>query len=110
MKNITLKSGIILIFLFAASSISSANECVSLNEQSCLESKTCLLKQKPDKTYSCIKAIAKCEIGFIQWGENSESSCTNKNECRYISANCYCAPKVICRCGGGKPAMCVNDD
>jgi len=109
MKTITLKLGIILICLFAAISTSNANECTSLNEQSCIESNECILKQKTDKTYFCVNAATKCEIGFIQWGENSKSSCSNKSKCRYISANCYCSPKVVCRCGGGAPAMCVHD-
>lgn len=109
MKTIALKFGIILISLFIIMSAANASECASLDEQSCLESKECILKQKENKTYFCEMATTKCETDFIQWGENSKSSCIKKDECRYIPANCYCSPNVICRCSGGTPAMCVHD-
>ena len=110
MKNILPIVNVILICMFGVNFSAQANECVALEEQSCLESKKCILKQKTNKEYYCSEAKIKCEVGFVQWGKSSESSCTTNKECRYIPANCYCAPKVTCRCGGSAPAICASDE
>ena len=101
-----------ILVIMSIPNISFGVDCIKLNEQSCVESKECLLKQNADNKYICTKAVTGCEIGFIQFGDGSEKSCTKKSGCKFIPDNCYCPPGphglITCPCGGGPPAMCIK--
>jgi len=109
MKISPLIIGIAFICLVSSFSMSIAGDCGKLSEQTCIESNKCTLIQNRNKVYFCIRAISACEMGFVQWGETSQSSCISNKECRFVPQSCYCPPNVICRCSGGKPAMCVSE-
>jgi len=83
--------------------------CSGLSELDCLKSPDCMLHQiEKANSYQCRAADNSCETGFIQ-SIHQSLDCEMKSGCKYLPANCYCAPNKLCVCGGGSPAMCVPD-
>lgn len=85
------------------------NSCASLTELQCIKSSECTLSPVEINKYICRAATGKCELDFIQF-ENSKQSCETKQGCKYVPGNCYCPPDMLCRCGGGPPPKCVEQE
>lgn len=83
-------------------------ECGALGERACIASASCELEQVASNKYICRSAKNRCEVGFLQLGENQLVTCELKPGCKYVPANCYCQPDFRCRCGGGRPSQCVE--
>jgi hypothetical protein len=91
-----------------ASKEDKAATCRGLSETACLKSPDCILQQAESKSgYQCRVADNSCEERFIQ-SIHLDTDCDVKKGCKYVPANCYCAPGKICQCSGGTPAMCVT--
>ena len=83
------------------------SQCRQMGQQACLISPSCMLQQQAgDKSYQCRAAANACETNFSQ-SLNGKDDCEKRPECRYVPADCYCAPGQDCPCTGGAPAMCV---
>ena len=96
------------VVLKQASKEDKAATCRGLSETACLKSPACILqKDKSESGYQCRLAGNSCEEGFIQ-SLHLESDCDVKEGCKYVPANCDCAPGKTCQCSGGTPAMCVK--
>jgi hypothetical protein len=85
----------------------SANSCENFTELQCINSADCTLHQLGATVagYVCKAAADLCEKGFKQ-KSGTRADCESKDGCVFIPQNCYCAPDVICRCGGGPPSQC----
>lgn len=83
------------------------SQCRQMGQQACLISPSCMLQQQAgDKSYQCRAAANACETNFSQ-SLNGKDDCERRPECRYVPADCYCAPGQDCPCTGGAPAMCI---
>jgi hypothetical protein len=83
------------------------SQCRQMGQQACLISPSCMLQQQAgDKSYQCRAAANACEANFSQ-SLNGKDDCEKRPECRYVPADCYCAPGQDCPCTGGAPAMCI---
>jgi hypothetical protein len=103
----------VLLCFLASTLVAQAGEltqCNLLSELNCIKTPACTLVQKGVNDYQCRGAVGKCEVDFIQWGEKQIESCETKPGCKYVPGNCYCPPDVLCRCGGGKPPQCVEEN
>ena len=99
----------IAAFTFTTFTVAAESQsCSSLTELQCIKSTECTLKFVERNKYVCAPANGKCEVGFIQWGDNQVQSCESKSGCKYVPGSCYCRPDVICRCGGGEPPKCIE--
>jgi hypothetical protein len=85
----------------------SAESCEKLTELQCINSADCTLHQRGARGshYSCEAAANACERGFKQ-KSGTQADCESKTGCIFVPQSCYCAPDVICRCGGGPPSQC----
>lgn len=83
--------------------------CADIGEAACLESADCtlVLDETVEGGYRCRPAKPPCETGFRQ-GSDTEETCEAQGECRFQPGNCYCAPGVVCICGGGPPPTCTD--
>ena len=93
---------------FALSSVeATADNCEELAELHCINSAECTLHQLggAGTGYECKSAKNLCERGFKQ-KSGTVVECESKSGCVFVTQSCYCAPDVICRCGGGAPSQC----
>ena len=87
----------------------SSDPCQFYSETECIESSVCKLVpmlDAPKGQYACRRNRNACEEDFIQ-SRSGKVSCESKAHCSYQPGSCYCPPGLQCRCGGGRPAMCV---
>ena len=85
----------------------SVQNCSNLTELGCLKSSACILQlEENGNSYQCRAADNNCESGFVQL-LHQKPDCEAKLGCKYLPADCYCAPNENCQCRGGMPAMCV---
>ena len=108
---VTITKYLFVFFAFAFITFTVAAEpqsCSSLSELQCIKSSECTLNLVERNKYICAPDRGRCEVGFIQWGNNKVQSCESKRGCKYVPGNCYCQPDVICRCGGGEPPKCIE--
>lgn len=82
--------------------------CFAATESECIASPECtlFLSGGTQPSYRCREAVGPCETGFVQL-DGSADSCESKPGCGFEPANCYCAPGLVCVCGGGPPAQCT---
>jgi hypothetical protein len=84
--------------------------CAALSELACARSSACKLVQaQPERRggYVCRSNANRCEDGFVQRGDRNKETCEARSGCAFRFPDCYCPPDLNCRCGGGRPAMCV---
>jgi hypothetical protein len=85
--------------------------CARATELACVESTECTLDQvltENGKSYQCRPDVNECQRGFAQ-KTGSPEACEAKPGCRFVPASCYCAPDVLCVCGGGPPSQCAKE-
>ncbi len=82
--------------------------CESASEADCIVSGGCTLVVASERPgdYACVAARNACEEGFLQRDASAEE-CESKAGCRFVPAECYCPPDLVCVCGGGPPAQCT---
>ncbi len=87
---------------------SETESCDQFSELQCISSAACTLELISDSVgkYRCRTAENYCEEGFIQRTDRL-AECELKSGCFFQGQRCYCPPDVLCRCGGGAPAMCL---
>ena len=95
-----------MCFAFSSTE-ASAQSCDELTELRCIAAAECTLHQVADagNGYVCKVAANMCEHGFKQ-KSGTRSDCESKTGCVFVPQSCYCAPDVICFCGGGPPSQC----
>ncbi len=84
--------------------------CAELSEKGCLDSATCTLvpQAEAQRGYLCREARPPCETDFKQGTDRAED-CVAKSGCTFDPGRCYCAPDVVCICGGGPPPRCIPE-
>jgi hypothetical protein len=94
-------------FVLIPSVASADDPCSKRTELQCIEAVDCTLRQlgPPNSEYSCFESANLCEKNFKQKSDTRED-CESKTGCVYIPPSCYCAPDVLCVCGGGPPGQC----
>jgi hypothetical protein len=106
----TLKAATFVLFASATSAAEIPHICSQISELECLQSTTCELEQvSVHGKYIYREAKNRCEMGFRQSGdEDIKKVCGSKPGCKFKFAECFCPPNVLCECGGGPPAQCVE--
>jgi hypothetical protein len=100
--------GCLLIPVVAAGS--EGKSCSQATELECIQSTQCTLVQtQVREKYTCRDSVGRCETGFRQSADhNIQKDCEAKPGCEFKAAKCYCPPDLLCFCGGGPPAQCVE--
>lgn len=98
----------VLIFAGGCAGSDRGPTCESASEAECIVSSECTLVVASDRPgdYACVAARNECEEGFFQRDASAEH-CESKAGCRFVPAQCYCPPDLVCVCGGGTPAQCA---
>jgi hypothetical protein len=94
--------------LLAFSTIAtSAESCEKQTEFQCINAPDCTLHHRSTTggDYSCEASANTCEQGFKQ-KTDTRADCESKAGCIFVPQICYCAPDLLCRCGGGPPSQC----
>jgi len=104
---------VVAALLFGASAVVSADEgaaCSAASELECINSTACKLEQTtPHGPYVCRASRGRCEASFRQAGDDDiRKLCEATAGCEFKPGSCFCPPNVVCVCGGGPPAQCVE--
>jgi len=96
--------------LLIPSAASANGPCTERSELQCIDSSDCTLQQlgPPGSEYTCSESTHPCEKDFRQ-RSGTRKECEAKGGCVYVPQSCYCAPDVLCVCGGGPPRQCLPE-